>query len=266
MTARSSLPQTGPSDGLRGREAPDPAGPALPGITDQRDYWESWNAAARDPDALNPWCERRADVMLGYLRGLELSSPSILDLGCGTGWFSARLARYGRVTGVDLAESVIARAQARGTGVRFVAGDIFTMQLPRNHFDVVASQEVIAHVPDQAAYLDRAADALKPSGHLIITTPNKFVVERGDFFPPQPPGHIEHWLSIRRMRSLLSDRFRIVRWTTIIPMGDRGILRIVNSSGLHSGLSAFMGARRVQAVKERIGLGYIMVILARKRI
>ena len=55
------------------------------------------------------------------------------------------------------------------------------MSLPENHFDVVVSQEVIAHVPDQAAYLEKAADVLRRDGYLIITTPNKFVVDRGDF-------------------------------------------------------------------------------------
>jgi 2-polyprenyl-3-methyl-5-hydroxy-6-metoxy-1,4-benzoquinol methylase len=255
----------GPTAGLRRWAASNPSEAALPAIAAQREYWETWNSTARDPDALNPWCERRADVMLSYLRSLDLPSPSILDLGCGSGWFSARLARYGKVTGVDLAESVIAQAQARGSRVQFMAGDLFTMDLPRNHFDVVVSQEVIAHVPDQAAYLHRAADALGPSGHLIITTPNKFVVERGDFFPQQPAGHIEHWLGIRQMRALLSARFRVLRWTTIIPMGDRGILRVINSSRLDSALSAIIGASRLQAIKEQVGLGYIMVALAQKR-
>ena len=35
------------------------------------------------------------------------------------------LATFGTVTGVDLAEGVIARAKARGANVDFMAGDIF---------------------------------------------------------------------------------------------------------------------------------------------
>lgn len=65
------------------------------------------------------------------------------------------LAKFGPTTGVDLAESVIVTARARCANVTFIAGDFFKMSLPANHFDVVVSLGIIAHVPDQVAYLDR---------------------------------------------------------------------------------------------------------------
>ena len=238
---------------------------AYPALSDQRGFWETWNLTVRDPGDLNEWCIRRADVMLRYLQGLDLRDPAILDLGCGTGWFSEMLATFGTVTGVDLAEGVIARAKARGANVDFMAGDIFQMSLPENHFDVVVSQEVIAHVPDQAAYLEKAADVLRRDGYLIITTPNKFVVDRGDFFPPQPPEHVEKWLTIRQMRSLLRKRFRVLRSTTIIPMGHRGILRVINSPKVNAVLAGLSSREHIGALKERLGLGYILVTVAQKR-
>ncbi len=238
---------------------------AVPVIGDQREFWETWNSTARDPAHLNPWCLRRAETMLDYLRGLDLRRPSILDFGCGTGWFSEMLAEWGTVTGVDLAEGVIADARARRPDITFMAGDLFEMALPAAHFDVVVSQEVIAHVADQAGYLDRAARALRPGGHLIITTPNRFVVERGDFFPPQPAEHLERWLAIGRLKALLRRRFTLQRWTSIIPMGHRGVLRFVNSPRLEEWAAKVSSPGRLDPLKERLGLGYIVVALARRR-
>src|SRR2546421_4819640 len=120
-----------------------------PNLTNQQRFWETWNATWRDPEHLNEWSVRRGETILQLLHSLNLDDPKILDLGCGTGWLSDMLANFGPTTGVDLAESVIATARSRAPHVAFLAGDIFQMPLPANHFDVVVSQEVIAHVADQ---------------------------------------------------------------------------------------------------------------------
>jgi len=236
-----------------------------PTISEQQRFWETWNATMRDPEHLNEWCIRRAEVIFQFFRSLNLENPRILDFGCGTGWLSEMLSKYGHVTGVDLAESAIATAKSRVPQGTFFAGDIFKISLPSDHFDVVVSQEVIAHVPDQVAYLDRAADVLKPGGHLIITTPNKFVIERSDVFPPQPPEHLEKWLTIRGLKNLLSSRFNVLRTTSIVPMGNRGILRLTNSTKVNSMLGLLVSSRQIEKLKERFGLGYTLILLAQKK-
>jgi len=236
-----------------------------PTISAQKQFWETWNATMRDPEHLNEWSIRRGEVILRYLQSLNIENPRILDFGCGTGWLSEMLAKFGPVTGVDLAESAIATARARCPQGTFFAGDIFKMSLPTEHFDVVVSQEVIAHVPDQVAYIERAADVLKPGGHLIITTPNKFVIDRADVFPPQPPEHLEKWLTIRRLKNLLRPRFQVLRSTSILPMGNRGILRLTNSTKLNTVLSLFISSRHIEKLKEQYGLGYTLILLAQKQ-
>jgi 2-polyprenyl-3-methyl-5-hydroxy-6-metoxy-1,4-benzoquinol methylase len=144
---------------------------SVPGIPEQRQFWEAWNANMRDPEHLNEWSMRRAEAILLLLRSLGLDRPRILDLGCGTGWLSAMLANFGSTTGIDLAESVIATAKVRSPNVTFLAGDILRMSLPSNHFDVVVSQEVIAHVEDQDAYLDRAVQVLRRVDILLSLPP-----------------------------------------------------------------------------------------------
>jgi 2-polyprenyl-3-methyl-5-hydroxy-6-metoxy-1,4-benzoquinol methylase len=236
-----------------------------PTISEQKQFWETWNPKMRDPEHLNEWCIRRAEVILQFFQSLNLERPNILDFGCGTGWLSEMLAKFGAITGVDLAESAIATARARCPNGTFFAGDIFKLSLPANHYDVVVSQEVIAHVPDQLAYVNRAANVLKPGGYLIITTPNKFVIDRADVFPPQPPEHIERWLTIRRLKNLLRSRFRVLRSTSILPMGNRGILRFANSTKVNAMLSSFISIRHIEKLKEQLGLGYTLILLAQKQ-
>ena len=236
-----------------------------PSISRQKQFWETWNATMRDPEHLNEWSLRRGEVILNFFQSLGLRNPEVLDFGCGTGWLSERLASFGPVTGVDLAESAVATARTRCPKCTFIAGDFFKIPLPENRFDVVVSQEVVAHVPDQPAYIERAARLLKAGGHLIITTPNKFVIERSDVFPPQPPEHLEKWLTMGRLRRLIDPHFRVLRSTSILPMGNRGILRITNSTKLNAGLALFMSGRGVERLKERLGLGYTLILLAQKR-
>ena len=190
--------------------------------------------------------------------------PKILDLGCGTGWLTGRLAEYGSTTGLDLAEGAIAAAQSWAPHIKFLAGDLFQIPLPTGHYDVVVSQEVIAHIPDQAAYLDRAAEALKPNGYLILTTPNKFVMDRSEW-PPQPPEHIELWLSMTDLKRLLRRRFRILHASTIVPYGNRGILRLINSYKVNTALGRLISQQYLERLKERAGLGFTLIALARKK-
>ena len=236
-----------------------------PSLTEQQRFWNAWNATLRDPKNLNEWALKRCETILGLVRSLALDNPKIIDFGCGTGWLTERLAQFGPATGIDLAESVIAAAQSRAPQIKFLAGDLLHLPLPSAYYDLVVSQEVIAHIPDQVAYLDRAADVLKPRGYLIITTPNKFVMDRGDW-PAQPPAHIEQWLTMTHLKQLLHEHFRILRTTTIVPLGHHGILRLINSRKINAALESLVSPQTLERFKGWAGCGYTLVALAQKRL
>jgi SAM-dependent methyltransferase len=235
----------------------------IPGLPEQERYWETWQSTK----SITQWSQIRAEAILTLLRGLELKQPNILDLGCGTGWFTERLAAFGSATGVDLSLKAMAEAKEQLSKATFLGGDLFEVDLPRGHYDVVVSQQVIAHVVDQARYVERAASLLRPRGHLILTTPNRFVMDRlGDLgWEPTPPEHLEYWLDGKALRRLLRPRFEILRFTSILPIGRLGLLRIVNSEKLNGALRRLVPEARLRAWKERAGFGYTLVVLARKR-
>jgi len=241
-------------------------GRPLPTIEDQRQFWNWHWQNWEQRKVLNDWTERRAHEILDLVQKLSLARPRILDFGCGRGWFTERLADKGEAHGIDLSPEGIAAAQARRPDITYIAGDVYEAPLPEDYFDVVVSQEVIAHVQDQQKYIQRAAELLREGGYLIVTTGNKFVIDRlGDVgWVKQPPQHIRHELSRGQLKKLLSARFRILKSFTIIPHGQVGLLRVVNSYKLNSLARMFLSQAKIDGLKERAGFGWQMIFLAQK--
>jgi 2-polyprenyl-3-methyl-5-hydroxy-6-metoxy-1,4-benzoquinol methylase len=239
----------------------------VPSLEDQRHFW-NWHWQNREErKVLNEWTERRAEMMVALIRAIPVSRPRILDLGCGFGWFTERLADLGEAHGIDLSSEGIAAAQARRPDIRYTVGNLYVEPLPLDYFDIVVSQEVIAHVEDQIGYISRAAEVLKPGGQFLITTGNKFIMDRlGDVgWNVQPPEHISHQLSRRRIKRLLRPKFQVLKIYTIIPHGTLGILRLVNSYKLSAFLSRLITEEKLNTLKERLGFGWQMVVVARKK-
>jgi len=100
----------------------------------------------------------------------------VLDVGCGTGEITARLAaKFPRASlvGIDLEEPHLERARARcaafGPRVRFETGDALTLAYDDATFDVVVCRHVIQAVPDAGRVLTEIRRVLRPGGrvHLI---------------------------------------------------------------------------------------------------
>ena len=95
---------------------------------------------------------------------------SLLDAGCGTGYFSRKFESLGfQVTGVDFAETAICQAQEQGQGTYRVA-DLSDLHL-QQEFDVVVCIDVLFHVVDDHLWkkvLSSLTRHLKPSGRLVL--------------------------------------------------------------------------------------------------
>jgi len=240
----------------------------LPSIDNQRNFWNQHWQQWQQRRVLNDWTERRASEILQLIQSLQVQRPRILDFGCGMGWFTERLADLGEAHGIDLSSEGIAAACARRRDIPYLAGSVYDAPLQKDYFDIVVSQEVIAHVENQPKYVDRAAEVLRMGGYLIVTTGNKFVMDRlGDAgWYPYPPEHIEQELSRKQLRKLLSSRFRVLKASTILPTGTLGILRWVNSFKLNSLAQKFVSEQTLTRLKERSGFGWQTIALAQKKL
>jgi 2-polyprenyl-3-methyl-5-hydroxy-6-metoxy-1,4-benzoquinol methylase len=111
----------------------------------------------------------------GHERLLALagSSGRVLDVGCSTGYLARRLVERGAtVVGIDVDEA--AAAEARQICEQVLVGDVETMELPFSEasFDVVLCGDLIEHLRDPEAFLDRVRPVLRQGGRLVLTTPN----------------------------------------------------------------------------------------------
>ena len=107
---------------------------------------------------------------LGDVAGLE-----VLDVGCGSGVLSRLLARRGaRVTGVDVAPSLVARAREREAaeplGVTYLVADAAALRgLPAGRFARVTANMVLMDAADGAGILREAGRLLAPGGRLVAS-------------------------------------------------------------------------------------------------
>jgi len=233
----------------------------------QREYWNNWLLDNRNPIDPPAHIRLQTNKILDILNSLNLHQPRILDVGCGTGWLASNLIDYGKVIGTDIANRAIDIAKRHVPEADFFTGDFLTLDLGRRTFDVLVSMEVFSHVENKQEFLNNCFLHLKPGGYFIMTTQNRFVMERSgsDRISPPAPGKLSKWVNIRELKDLLMERFEIVALETINPTGYKGILRIVNSHKLSSLLSMLFSDSFIKNAKQTLGFGETIVVLARPR-
>ena len=98
----------------------------------------------------------------------------VLDVGVGTGLELPMFDRRTRLTGIDLSEPMLRRAQWRvrakalGNVEGLVVMDAARLAFPEAHFDAVVAPYVLTVVPDPRASLDELARVVKPGGEIIL--------------------------------------------------------------------------------------------------
>jgi ubiquinone/menaquinone biosynthesis C-methylase UbiE len=130
--------------------------------------------------------------------GLVLPSRGaldVLDVGCGTGFLSLELgARDHRVTGVDFAPAMIARAESKAAerrlAVRFEEGDAEQLRFDPATFDLVISRHVLWTLPHPEVAIDEWMRVLRPGGRLVIA--DGAVLDGSDRLAGSQPGSQEN--------------------------------------------------------------------------
>ncbi|MBS3735414.1 MAG: class I SAM-dependent methyltransferase [Phycisphaerae bacterium] len=98
----------------------------------------------------------------------------LLDVGCGTGHWSAFFTEMGyTVVGIDIAAAMIAVAASNVPDASFQIADAYALPFADASFDVVATMAVLEFLPDAAAAVREMARCAKPRGRLVIGTLNR---------------------------------------------------------------------------------------------
>lgn len=103
---------------------------------------------------------------------VRAASPArILEVGCGTGVFAARLAAenpHATVTATDLSERFVALTAERGVGAQ--RADVQELPFPDGYADVVVAMWMLYHVPDLDQGLSEIRRVLRPGGTFVAVT------------------------------------------------------------------------------------------------
>lgn len=102
---------------------------------------------------------------------------NFLNVGCGEGWFSEQLFKFGFRQGVAIepSEEAFSRAQARFSSLAMSRVNILNCQLAQLDanliFDMGCAFTVMEHLEDDVQFIRDLASRVRSGGHVIVTVP-----------------------------------------------------------------------------------------------
>lgn len=171
-------------------------------------------------------------LMQGFLRAFDRlaaqagTAGRALEIGCGEGELSMRLARAGwQVSACDIAEAAVEEARVRitasGLDIALACRDIASCRDAYPPQDLLVCCEVLEHLDDPAAGLDVLAALSR--GHVLVSVPREPLwralnMARGRYLGAlgNTPGHIQHW-SRGAFIALLQTRFEVIEVASPLP-------------------------------------------------
>jgi ubiquinone biosynthesis O-methyltransferase len=146
-----------------------------------KDYFDKAAVNRNIKFASDPILEYQQTVRSRMVISMLEAKPNevILDVGCGNGRDLIQLATKGcKCVGIDLSSKMIEEARKELLknnieGVKLEIGDATNLRFSNQIFDKVFASEVLEHIPDYNKAISEMARVLKPSGCLVITTPNR---------------------------------------------------------------------------------------------
>ena len=203
-------------------------------IASNIEEWTRTNAEHTDPTAERSWAPQEVTWGVFGVREEAIGSPlgdvaglDVVELGCGTAYFSAQLAYRGaRPVGVDPTPAQLATARrmqaAGGPAFPLVEAPAERVPLPDASFDLAFSEYGASLWADPAMWIPEAARLLRPGGRLVFLTNSVIAIlcapdvgqvvetlQRDQFGMyriqwPDGPGieyHLSHGEWIRRLRA-----------------------------------------------------------------
>lgn len=151
--------------------------------------------------------------VLRPLLNLQGGTPTILDAGCGDGFYSLYLARtapYLSVHAVDIDRDRVQRAQQIGLrlglkNLHFTTKSLLDLA-DENKYDLIVCVDVLEHIEQDSEVLSRLAVALKPGAKLVIHVPQsdqRHLLEPGRDW--RRYGHVREGYSLDNLKILLQE-------------------------------------------------------------
>ena len=183
--------------------------------------------------------------------------PRILDIGCFHGDFLSSFPDDWEKHGIEL--SMGAAEVARRRGITVHEGDVFSVELPDDYFDMIISCDVIEHLANQRAFAGLFRRWLRPQGVAVIETggadsllarlmgPRWYYLSIVEHVCAHSADSLDRLMGAENLRPVLRER----RWHSLPPSWQQPVYRTaraltfrVGTAGLER-ISKFMPLPRV---------------------
>ncbi len=221
-------------------------------------------------------------------QNLELDKRSLLDIGCGFGYFLKRGKQRGwNVSGIDPSKSAI--EHAKSLGVDAECGLIDKNSFQEKQFNVIHMHEVIEHLPDPKKSLTIIHNILKNNGLLCISSPNDYnplqlISKHKSNVTPWWVSPIDHinYFDFSSIKNLLNDvGFEIIYQSSSFPLelfllmgenyvGDDNVGRFIHKKRINFELK-FSNSKKLDLLRKiyqsfaELNIGREFVIIVRKK-
>lgn len=147
--------------------------------------------------------QKKSEKIIAILnKFIDLQNCTLLDIGTGSGHIINNLSKKcKKAFSVDLYDERMIKS-----GYSFKKVDNEVLPFEDNAFDVVVSNHVIEHVPNQPLHISEIHRVLKKNGILYLATPNKFWIT-----DPHHKLPFISWLP-RRISTLYLKLFKNKNW------------------------------------------------------
>ncbi len=134
-------------------------------------------------------------AQLEVLRWLKANKPkaSILDVGCGSGWFLARARQLGfAISGIEVGSAPVKLLQEKG--LRVICGSLESIP-PDWQPDVITLFEVLEHLPEPANFIAQIKKQFPHSTFMLSVPSPKRWTKAGNHrdLADYPPNHLTRW-------------------------------------------------------------------------
>lgn len=177
----------------------------------------------------------------------QLADADLLDIGTGSGHIADEFTRQvKRVVSVDLNDERDVRE-----GYEFIKVDGAALPFDDDSFDIVVSNHVVEHVPDQRTHLAELMRVVRPGGVVYLATPNKLWLRDPHYRLP-----FISWLPRQASQAYLRTIKPGKVWD-IYPMSHFGIRKQLGHHQLHNALPDLVkkqGAKKLDVWQGAVGI------------
>jgi SAM-dependent methyltransferase len=145
-------------------------------VRQEVEFFDRFEAEHGDYDVLSEGGYRRFLTVFSELVAPKAGETGI-DLGCGSGAFTRRLAKATglSMTGMDISPRLVERAKHVSGGERYLVGDITETGLPPASYDIIVYSGVLHHCDERdlrVRMLKEGRRLLKPGGRMFAFDPS----------------------------------------------------------------------------------------------